>query len=222
MSLSSDAALMKSVERTLPSTQSRLAREIGRLIPRWYAFQELRFTRNELWTRLHALRRRANLPDRRAAPPRYPVFAFVTDRRGVTRLVQRPLLEGGAGERDRQSGALVCSLQHLNGAACLAVKGELDLAGVASFLGYLTKASDGGANVVLDLSGLDYIDSSGINALLDAQRRFSTTGHQIVLAAVSPRIQRILQIVALEQVIPVYPTLDAAMKRLRDGGPGAA
>jgi anti-sigma B factor antagonist len=97
------------------------------------------------------------------------------------------------------------------------VTGELDLASAAAFLGHLQRATDGSRNIVLDLSGLQYIDSSGINTLFDAQRRFVVTGQRIVLAAVSPRIERIFLIIAMEQVIPLFPTVDAALASFGDG-----
>jgi anti-anti-sigma factor len=186
----------------------------------WYCFQDLRFVRNALWAQLQMQRRALHLPVFRVDPPDPPLIAVVNSApAGSPRLVRRPPLAGGAEDRGARSREMVCSIQRRDGAICLAVAGELDLASVASFLGSLKKASDAGDDIVLDLSGLKYIDSSGINALLDAQHRFSRTGQRIVMAAVSPRIQRILEIITLEKVIPVYPTVEEALTRLHNGGP---
>jgi anti-sigma B factor antagonist len=113
--------------------------------------------------------------------------------------------------------ALVCTLREDDAATCLSVDGELDLASVASFLGYLKRAWDGGRHVIVDLQKLRYIDSSGINALLRARERYTRNGRRIVLADVPARIRRVLDIIAVEAVIPMFPTVDAALAALRDG-----
>ena len=128
---------------------------------------------------------------------------------------------GGSGLRDDAISPLACTFRPLDGAVCLSVTGDLDLAGVPSFLGYLNRASDGGSNLIIDLSRLRYIDSSGINALLAVHKTFARAGRRIVLAAVSPRMLRVLKIISLEQILPVYPTVDAALAGVRDAGESA-
>src|SRR5690349_3456776 len=151
---------------------SRLMQCAGRPAAAWYDFQELRYTRNRLWARLAAERRRWHLQDYALDLAEPPVYAFTTTAAGVRRLVRRPLLSGGAGLEDKQANTLVCALRDHNGVACLSVDGELDLASVASFLGYLNRAGDSGRHVIVDLQKLRYIDSSGINALLRARARY--------------------------------------------------
>jgi len=128
---------------------------------------------------------------------------------------------GGSGLRDDAISPLACTLRSLDGAACLSVAGDLDLAAVPSFLGYLNRASQGGVNLIVDLSGLRYIDSSGINTLLAVEKTFARAGRRIVLAAASPRMLRILKIISLEQILPLYPTVEAALASLRDAGQSA-
>ena len=109
---------------------------------------------------------------------------------------------------------LGCRLAARDGAAILSLSGELDLTAAPSFLGHLKRASDGGTHIVLDLSGLRYMDSTGINALLNARQKFAQTGRRIVLAAVPVTIRRILDIIAVEELIPVFPTVDEAIQSL--------
>lgn len=130
-------------------------------------------------------------------------------------MIRRPVPSGGDSTEDRPSNELTIAQRQLDGAICLMLAGELDLASVAAFIGHLTRAAEAGRNVVLDMNGLQYIDSSGINALVDAHKRFTRSGRHIALTSVSPRIARILQIVALEQLIPVFPTVEAAIEGLR-------
>ncbi|MHB8731952.1 MAG: STAS domain-containing protein [bacterium] len=170
-----------------------------------------------MWARLAAERRSWRLPDYTLELAEPPVFAFATGAAGVRRLVRHPLLAGGAGLDDKRTNALVCTLREHGGAVCLAVNGELDLASVGSFLSHLKRAGDGGRDVIVDLEKLRYIDSSGINALLRARERYARTRQRIVLAGVPSRIRRVLDVIAVEQVIPMFPTVDAALVALRDG-----
>ena len=71
--------------------------------------------------------------------------------------------------------------------------------------------------IVVDLKDLRYIDSSGIHALLDAYHTFAHDGRSIVLAAVPPMVRRIFEIVGLEQMIPVFPTVETAVESLHRG-----
>jgi anti-sigma B factor antagonist len=126
-------------------------------------------------------------------------------------------IAGGADPPRYPLDGVVCKEQRLANAVCLSVSGELDLASVPSFLGHLGRASEATENVIIDLRGLLYIDSAGINTLLDAHQRFTRAGRRIVLAAPSPMMERILKIVSLEQMVPVFPTVEAALASL-DGG----
>jgi len=70
-------------------------------------------------------------------------------------------------------------------------------------------------NLIIDLSELRYIDSSGAKALLDANRTYTRTGRRLGLAAPSPMTRRILKILGLETVLPIFATVEAALEALR-------
>jgi anti-anti-sigma factor len=68
------------------------------------------------------------------------------------------------------------------------------------------------AHVVFDLSGLEFIDSSGINALVQAVRTVETEGGTAVLAAPSAEARRVFEIIGLSQVVSVVQNPDAALR----------
>lgn len=106
----------------------------------------------------------------------------------------------------------------LNGAIILSIRGEVDLANAASLRTELTSAFGTGTRlIVVDLTDLRYIDSSGINVLLDTHRAFAKDGSAIVLVVGSSMIQRTLKIVGLEELIPMYPTVETAVENLHHG-----
>lgn len=118
------------------------------------------------------------------------------------------------------SNQLVCRRQNLDGGGtvCLELTGELDLASVSTLQGHLKAVALTEDNLIVDMSGLRYIDSTGAKAFLDAHRMFSRTGRRIVLAAVQPLTLRILEVMGLEKVLSIFPTVDAALEDLRAGG----
>ncbi|MEW1914351.1 STAS domain-containing protein [Kitasatospora sp. NPDC085895] len=60
--------------------------------------------------------------------------------------------------------------------------------------------------LVIDLSGLEFCDSSGITALLAARRHAQTAGADLALAAVPANTLRILAVVGLDRVFTILPS----------------
>ncbi|MFG2617280.1 STAS domain-containing protein [Streptomyces sp. NPDC048507] len=67
-----------------------------------------------------------------------------------------------------------------------------------------------GQQLVVDLSGLTFCDSSGITVMIAARNHAVGARADIVLAAVPDRVHRIFRIVGLDRVFTTYPTATAA------------
>jgi anti-anti-sigma factor len=65
---------------------------------------------------------------------------------------------------------------------------------------------------VVDFSHIIFIDSTGINALLGANRTLKAEGGWLRLSSVGDVPLRTMKIVGVDRVIGVYPTLDAALQ----------
>ncbi|MEV0254546.1 STAS domain-containing protein [Streptomyces sp. NPDC050732] len=63
-----------------------------------------------------------------------------------------------------------------------------------------------GQQLVIDLSGLAFCDSTGISVLLAARQRAQDAGAETVLVAVPAQTLRIFAIVGLDQVFTIRPT----------------
>ena len=113
------------------------------------------------------------------------------------------------------SNQLVVTRRELGGAVCLILTGELDLASVATLQAHFKAIAQSEDHVIVDLSGLRYIDSTGAKTLLDAHRMLSRTGRRIALAAVQPMARRIIDVMGIEKAIPIFPTVEAALEYLR-------
>jgi anti-sigma B factor antagonist len=62
---------------------------------------------------------------------------------------------------------------------------------------------DSPAQVVVDMAGVDFCDSTGMNVLLAALRRARERGGDLVLAGPRPAVRKILQVTGLESVFTV-------------------
>ncbi|MGW1727825.1 STAS domain-containing protein [Streptomyces sp. NPDC002306] len=67
-----------------------------------------------------------------------------------------------------------------------------------------------GQQLVVDLGGLTFCDSSGITALIAARNHALGAQAAIALAAVPAAVRRVFAVVGLDQVFPVHPTAEAA------------
>jgi anti-sigma B factor antagonist len=76
----------------------------------------------------------------------------------------------------------------------LALIGELDLASAPQLEHELAKAQAPGTRIIIDLSGLEFIDSSGLHMLLSANRRFEQNGHELVLRRGPRAVQRLFEL----------------------------
>jgi anti-sigma B factor antagonist len=76
-----------------------------------------------------------------------------------------------------------------------------------------TSALAGGTRkVVIDLSGVEYLDSAAIGCLMDLYRQAAHTGATVKLAGVQRRVETMLTLVGANQFMDIYPDTDAAVK----------
>ncbi len=97
----------------------------------------------------------------------------------------------------------------------ITVSGELDLATVPAMRGALLGAVDRRARrLVLDLSGVTFIDSVGVGAVLHAKRRLGADGAVAVVLAPDSYARVILDVVGADRVLPVRADLAGAIAAL--------
>lgn len=89
--------------------------------------------------------------------------------------------------------------------------GDLDHASAAALRALIpTIALQPGQRLVLDLSGMEFCDSSGITALLAARNHTQAAQADIALAAVPANTLRELRLVGLDQIFPLHPDSETA------------
>lgn len=102
---------------------------------------------------------------------------------------------------------LQLSIDHEDGAAVVIhVGGELDVATTPSFKQLVSDLISRGHNrLVLDLSALEFIDSTGIGAFLGAMQRAEQSNGSLRLRSVPSRVTSVLAVVGLDSVLVVEP-----------------
>jgi len=73
----------------------------------------------------------------------------------------------------------------------------------------VSAASLGAAVLVIDMSGTTFCDSAGVQALIAAHKEAAATG--TALRLVAPAVLRILTLVGIDQMIPLYPAVAEAL-----------
>ena len=94
----------------------------------------------------------------------------------------------------------------------LPLKGEIDLhvspSVTASLNSMIEKKPE---RLVVDLSGVTYIDSAGLAALIGAMQKVEGYGGKFLLAGLQETVRSIFEISRLDQVFQIFPDADAAL-----------
>lgn len=92
------------------------------------------------------------------------------------------------------------------------VHGEVDLANAARLRDLLTEILHRHTpHLVVDLSDINFCDSSGLAALVGAARRAELLDGELLFASPTPQLGKILRLTGLDTVFRVYPTVATAL-----------
>jgi anti-sigma B factor antagonist len=97
-----------------------------------------------------------------------------------------------------------------NGTPVVSVMGELDLAAVPAFDRTLLDVIEAGTGeVIVDLTGCSFLDSSGLRALIAAKERLERSDRSLALVISSPIVMRIFQLTRFDERFDIRPSLSA-------------
>lgn len=101
--------------------------------------------------------------------------------------------------------------------AVVTAAGEVDLTNADGFRDVLLSALNAGAlGLVVDMTGLTFIDSAGVTALVRAARRAAASDATVRLAVTATPVLRVLNLVGIDRLISVYPSVAEAVASLPD------
>ncbi|MFI6291432.1 STAS domain-containing protein [Nonomuraea sp. NPDC050790] len=95
----------------------------------------------------------------------------------------------------------------------ITVTGELDASNVEQLADYVAERhAEPELPLVLDLSGVAFIDSTGLSLLLHLRAGAGEHGGTLHLAGVQPRPARILEVTGAYRQFNIHPTLETALQ----------
>jgi anti-anti-sigma factor len=97
--------------------------------------------------------------------------------------------------------AASATLQVAGDAATIVAAGEFDLATADTLAAALEGACAAGLSVVVDLSGVTFIDAWSMRALDQARRRLRRSGHELVVIHPQPLVRSVLEIGGFADVV---------------------
>jgi anti-sigma B factor antagonist len=71
--------------------------------------------------------------------------------------------------------------------------------------------TDGQPRLVLDLDGVDFLDSTGLGVIVGVLKRARTLGGDLRLVCTRPAIRKVFEITALDRSMPLSATAEAAL-----------
>lgn len=105
--------------------------------------------------------------------------------------------------QDKATAIIQVNVDRLNAANASELKAELSL---------LSKKSIN--NIIIDLSNTKYCDSSGLSALLLANRLCKDTNGMFVLSGLQDNVQKLISIAQLDKVLNIAESKESAMSQI--------
>ena len=104
-----------------------------------------------------------------------------------------------------------CTIEEGRSYTCVHVAGRLNMVGVPALRETVDGIVAGGATrVVLDLGGSEFMDSSGLGALIGCLKTARQAGGDLRLANVRPQPRMVLELTSMDRVLTPHGTVEEA------------
>ena len=115
--------------------------------------------------------------------------------------------------------SLELSTETRDGYVVVTVRGNLDITTRHKLDAYLDTAGDGASQLIIDLSELTFLDTSGLTVLARHWRHLHRTGGSLILAGARYETARALWITGLAKRLPLADDVDDAIATAGGGSP---
>ena len=130
-----------------------------------------------------------------------------------------PPRQAGTSDNSSKGELLEVRVETTDGrASVVSLAGELDLSTIPTLEARLLEKVRNPTGVVVDLTRLSFIDSSGIGLLIKAHRA-AEGGRLHTVVAPGSQVERVFELAGIDRVLPVFALRDEAVRAL--GGPAA-
>lgn len=105
----------------------------------------------------------------------------------------------------------VASIKEEQGKIVIALAGDIDLENAGEVRKALLNSLKQKKDLLIDLSAVSYIDSSGIASLVEGLQIARKQKNELSLVSVSPRALRVLELARLDKVFAIHADVAAAL-----------
>jgi anti-sigma B factor antagonist len=110
-----------------------------------------------------------------------------------------------------------------DGAHVITVSGEIHVSTAPEFAQRLSAAIDSGKTaVVLDMGGVEFIDSTGLSVLLNGLRLVTQMQGRMALVCTNPTVLRLFQITSLVETFDIFDDRTGAIAHVLQGAGGSS
>lgn len=105
--------------------------------------------------------------------------------------------------------------EELSGSVCIVTpKGRLDGSASTVFVDRLDKLTGQHSKLLMDFSGVDFVTSAGLRAVLTTVKKVKSLNGAIVMCGVQPPVREILDITGLSPMIRIVPSRSEGLAAL--------
>jgi anti-sigma B factor antagonist len=121
-------------------------------------------------------------------------------------------------EKDMNQKPFGATEEVVRNASVITILGELDIATSPKVRELLSEAArDGDRPLVIDLTGCEFVDSTGLATLLHGAKPAQNGESNVALVCTGGEVRKLLELTAIDRTIPVYETLDSAIDAVLAG-----
>jgi anti-sigma B factor antagonist len=104
------------------------------------------------------------------------------------------------------------TVEERDGRTIVAAVGELDVHTAPVLQAELDpRSQQAGASLVVDLTGVGFLDSTGLGVLVTTLKHVRESGGSLDVVASAPRVLKVFTLTGLNAVMPLHATLDEAL-----------
>lgn len=92
---------------------------------------------------------------------------------------------------------------------------RIDAAVALAFKEEMRAQTDGAARVILNLEQVDFVDSSGLGAIVAAMKAMGSP-RAMALAGLTPTVEKVFRLTRMDSVFPIFATLDDALAAMSE------
>ena len=112
---------------------------------------------------------------------------------------------------DQQKPQLGVSVEHAGTTAIVRLEGELDLATVPELAEVLHGLESACQRIILDVTALEFIDSTGLRLAIVQHDRATMDGFEFVIAGAAGAVLRVLRLTGLDVTLPLAPDVGSIL-----------